>query len=139
MEDRAGRIPGVEPVPGKIVLAGVFRARDPLEPADRHDVGAVGQERSRLLGLSPVGVNQQPGRGDRLEMVQELPGVGRIRNDAVDIAVAIPGQRVVFVGASFRFWSRPIFLNRNDVFGSEPSHTTRCCGIATAFLLRSDQ
>ena len=92
-------MPGIEPVPGVVVLAGVLRALDPFHAADCHDVRAVGQERCRLPGRRPVEVHQQPGWRNALEVrdqpVHQLAGVRRVRDDRVGRAVMVERKRIL--------------------------------------------
>ena len=92
-------MPGIEPVPGEVVLAGVLRSLDPFHAADCHDVRAVGQVRRRLLGRRPVRVEQQPGRRDALKVldqpVHQLAGVRRVRDDRIGRAVMVERKRIL--------------------------------------------
>ena len=95
-------MPGIEPVPGVVVLAGVLRALDPFHAADRHDVRAVGQERRRLPGLpsSPQSISSHVGAmpwkcsiSPCISVAVRL--VGRIGDDRIGRAVMVERKRIL--------------------------------------------
>ena len=95
-------MPGIEPVPGVVVLAGVLGALDPFHPADRHDVRAVGQIRCRLLGRrpvrSPVAARSAQCAGSARSARASACGgrvVRRIRDDRIDRAVMVERKRIL--------------------------------------------
>ena len=80
-------------------MPGVLRPFDQPQPPDDHDVAARGQEGLGLSRGRPVQFEQQPGRGDLLEVsdqrMHERARIGRVRDDRIGLAVAVERECVL--------------------------------------------
>ena len=71
MENRAGYMTGIEAIPSRIVETIHVRSRDPYLAPYRKDIGAVHEKGHSLLRVRPISIDEQPRRGDLLEMADQ--------------------------------------------------------------------
>src|SRR4029077_7930282 len=79
--------------PAAIVLAGHRRMRNPLHPTYRDDgVAIIANQRLRLLGEQPVGIDQHPCRQDRRQIadhrMQDVAAPRRIGDETLGVDIA---------------------------------------------------